>query len=78
MVRTQIQLTEDQAKALKKVAARRGVSMAEVIRESVERIIEESERKEKWQRALAIVGRYRSGLADISVDHDKYLAEEYL
>lgn len=78
MVRTQIQLTEEQAKALKEIAAQRGVSMAELIRESVERIIEEYERKEKWQKALAILGRYRSGLADVSANHDKYLAEDYL
>ena len=32
MVRTQIQLTEDQASRMKSAAARRGVSMAELIR----------------------------------------------
>ena len=32
VVRTQVQLTEAQARALRKVAAREGVSMAEVIR----------------------------------------------
>ncbi len=36
MVRTQIQLTEEQAIKVKKIAARRGVSMAEVIRDAVE------------------------------------------
>ncbi len=78
MVRTQIQLTEEQAKALKEIAAHRGVSMAELIRESVEQIIEERERREKWQKALAIMGCYRSGLSDVSANHDKYLAEDYL
>ncbi|MDP2934937.1 MAG: CopG family transcriptional regulator [Dehalococcoidia bacterium] len=78
MVRTQIQLTEEQAKALKEIAAQRGVSTAQMIRESVERIIEERDRKEKWRKALAIMGRYRSGLSDVSANHDKYLAEDYL
>lgn len=77
MIRTQIQLTEEQAKALREIATQRGVSMAELIRESVERTIEESERKEKWRRALGVMGRYRSGLNDVSSDHDKYLAEDY-
>ena len=77
MVRTQIQLTEEQAKALKEIAAQRGVSTAQMIRESVERIIEERDRKEKWRKALAIMGRYRSGLSDVSANHDKYLAEDY-
>lgn len=77
MVRTQIQLTEQQAQALKEIAARQGVSMAELIRESVDRIIDERERKEKWRSALATMGRYRSGLSDVSANHDEYLAEDY-
>lgn len=77
MVRTQIQLTEEQAMGLKEIAAQRGVSTAQMIRESVERIIEERDRKEKWRKALAIMGRYRSGLSDVSANHDKYLAEDY-
>jgi predicted DNA-binding protein len=36
MIRTQIQLTEEQAARLKAVAARRGISMAEVIRQAVD------------------------------------------
>jgi len=36
MVRTQIQLTEEQARALKEIAAARGESMAEVIRRAVD------------------------------------------
>lgn len=78
MVRTQMQLTEEQAKALKEIAAQRGVSTAQMIRESVERIIKEGERKENWRKAFAIMGRYRSGLSDVSAHHDKYLAEDYL
>lgn len=77
MVRTQIQLSEAQARALKEVAARRGVSMAEVIREAVERIIRENEEAEKWRRSLEIAGRFHSGRSDIAVEHDKYLAEDY-
>ncbi len=77
MLRTQIQLTEQQARAVKELAARRGVSMAELIREAVERIVKEGEDAEKWRRASTIVGKFHSGQSDISVEHDKYLAEEY-
>ena len=78
MVRTQIQLTDEQARALKAMAAQRRVSMAEVIRDAVERMIAEDDRKEKWRSALAVMGRYRSGLSDVSTNHDKYLAEDYM
>ncbi|MGH2555074.1 MAG: ribbon-helix-helix protein, CopG family, partial [Actinomycetota bacterium] len=33
MIRTQVQLTEEQARQLKRVAAERGVSLAEIIRQ---------------------------------------------
>ena len=77
MIRTQVQLTEEQARALKELAAQRGVSMSELVRQAVERILEEREETEKWRRALEIVGRYHSGHSDISVEHDKYLDEIY-
>ena len=28
------------------------------------------------ERALAVVGQFRSGHSDVSVDHDRYLAED--
>ena len=77
LIRTQIQLTEEQAGALKEIASQRGVSTAQLIRESVERTIEERQRKVNWHRALSIMGRYRSGLSDVSAEHDKYLDERY-
>ena len=36
MVRTQIQLTDEQARAIKRIASAKGVSVAEVIRRAVE------------------------------------------
>jgi hypothetical protein len=78
MIRTQIQLTEGQARALKELAARRGISMAELIRQGVEQILAESEQREKRQRALALVGRFDAGPPDVASNHDKYLAEDYL
>ncbi len=78
MVRTQIQLTEDQAKKVKKIAAHRGVPIAEVIRDAVEEAIRSEARtvpENRRKRALEIVGKFRSGKRDVSSKHDKYLAE---
>jgi len=81
MVRTQIQITEKQSKALKGIAARRGVSVAEVVREAVEQKIRsagiEVSREERIRRALAAMNRFRSGKRDVSERHDDYLAEAY-
>ncbi len=77
MIRTQIQLTEGQASALKEIAQQRGVSMAELIRRAVERIVEESDEEDKWRRASSLIGRYHSGRSDVSVNHDQYLDEAY-
>lgn len=77
MIRTQIQLTEGQASALKEIAQQRGVSMAELIRQAVERIVDESDEADKWRRATALIGRYHSGRSDVSINHDQYLDEAY-
>jgi len=78
MIRTQIQLTQEQARAVKEMAANRGVSMAEVIREAVDRLVVEEDRSDKMKSFLKLAGRFSSGLTDVSVNHDKYLEEIYL
>ncbi len=80
MVRTQIQLTEEQAKKIKKIAASRGVPMAEVIRNAVEAVIRSgagSVSEERRERALNIAGKFRSGKRDVSRRHDAYLTESW-
>ncbi|MHB9111970.1 MAG: ribbon-helix-helix domain-containing protein [Thermoleophilia bacterium] len=80
MFRTQIQLTNEQARALKKMAQEKNVSVAAIIRESVDEVLRSQgavSRDEQIQRALAVVGRFHSGKHDISVHHDDYLAEAY-
>ncbi|MFH1437813.1 MAG: CopG family transcriptional regulator [Pseudomonadota bacterium] len=80
MKRTQIQLTEKQAEELKRMAAIRGVSMAELIRQSVEMLLNSSKSvglEERRRRALSVIGRFRSGITDLSERHDKHLAEAY-
>jgi hypothetical protein len=80
MIRTQIQLTEEQSQALREMAAREKVSMAELIRRAVNSLLETSvmiPSEERRRRALAIVGQFHSGKTDISERHDEYLAEAY-
>ena len=80
MVRTQIQLTVEQARKVKKIAASRGVAMAEVIRDAVEGAIRSNAgtvSEEKRKRALETVGKFRSGKQDVSRKHDAYLAEAW-
>jgi hypothetical protein len=80
VIRTQIQLTESQARALRAMASARGVSMAELIRQSLGVLLEEEEsaRSDQRRRALAAVGRFHSGQSDVSERHDDYLAEDFL
>jgi len=79
MIRTQIQLTEEQTEKAKRLAVERGVSMAEVIREAVDRLPERDDRAERFARALAAIKRGgfrdREGKTDVSIHHDEYLAE---
>jgi hypothetical protein len=80
MVRTQIQLTEDQTKALKKIAQSRHLSVAELIRKAVDTVIKSSaviNVEERHKRALEIVGKFSSGKHDVSKKHDLYLTEAY-
>ncbi len=80
MVRTQIQLTEDQAKALKRISMSRHLSIAELIRRAVDTLIKSStvvDVEERQKRAIEIVGQFSSGKHDISEKHDLYLSDAY-
>ncbi len=80
MVRTQIQLTAEQAKRIKKIAASRGVPMAQVIREAVDGAIRSGAgtvSEERRKRAVEITGKFRSGRKDVSRRHNAYLAEAW-
>ena len=79
MVRTQIQLTETQAQSLKRMTHRHRLSMAELIRRGVDRVLTSdlsATPDRKKRKALAASGRFHSGRRDVSVHHDRYLAED--
>ena len=78
MVSTQIELTEEQVKALEALAQKRRLSLGDLIRESIDSLLQAEPRlytEEQKRRALAAVGRYKSGLGDLSRRHDDYLTE---
>jgi hypothetical protein len=78
VIRTQIQLSDDQARGLKRLAAQRGVSMAELIREGAERVLAESDVDERWKRASELIGRYHDPAPDVSSHHDRLAEEAHL
>ena len=79
MIRTQIQIEEEQIKWLREEARARGVSVSQLIREGVAffRAHEERVPEDKKERALAAIGRYSSDVSDVSERHDDYLAEAF-
>ena len=80
MVRTQIQLPEQQVTLLKRLAAQQHVSMAELIRRAVDLFTlspDANNIKERRERAIAAVGRFHSGRGDLAARHDDYLAEAF-
>jgi len=77
MVRTQIQLSEDEVVAVKRLARERSVSMAAVIRDAVDQYVHResgASLEERWRRSLAAVGGLRSGRSDLSQTHDDEFA----
>ena len=71
-VRTQIYLDPELYRLLKEKAREEGVSLAELLR----RIVRDHFRRELTREDfLAIVGLGESGKAEISREHDRYLAE---
>lgn len=77
MIRTQIQLTEEQLSALRKLSAEQGRSVADLIRNSVDHMLADSGREARGQRFLDAAGRFHSSAGDVSENHDKYLAEDF-
>lgn len=80
MVRTQIQLTEVQSEKLKAAAARRGISMAALIRQGIDALLSQHydpSPEEKYLRAARAAGAHHSGTRDTASRHDDYLAEGF-
>jgi hypothetical protein len=78
MIRTQVQLTPEQVKNLKRLSAATGQSIAELVRQGVDQMFAGKgapSREEQRQRSLQALGRFKSRRIDIGREHDRYLAE---
>jgi hypothetical protein len=82
--RTQIYLPEETYQSLKKVARKQGVSMAEVIRKSIEKNIPlksksriKKERDKAWKELMKLSGCIKGEPADFSSNISKYIAKMY-
>ena len=77
MIRTQIQITAEQARALKRLAAKEGKSVAELIRISLDDMLRAGGIKDQAglrRKASAAAGKLL-GPKNLAEKHDDYLAE---
>jgi len=75
MTRIEISLTDQQAAALKQLARRRKISLKRLVRDRVVSLVPPPRApvdEEIRRRAMAISGKFRSGLGDLSKRHDDY------
>lgn len=79
MVRTQVQLTEEQARLLREISSASRESIAALIRRAVDQFLinRKPDRFALYRQASAIVGKFEAGAGDISVEHDRYLEEAF-
>lgn len=84
MIRTQMQLPAEQIDRLKRLAAERRVSVAELVRKGVEVVLNEADRADGWKRTWEALeagwAKQRAmpddgGPTDVAVNHDKYLTD---
>lgn len=77
MRRVQLQFTAEQVEYLEARAARAGQSIASVVREFVEQQRGSDERERRAQDAIAAIreAHFRSGLHDVSENHDEYIVQ---
>lgn len=81
MIRTQIQLTEEQARRLRRRAKDEGVSLAEVIRRYVDEGLSSRAivRSDLYRRASELIGRFpdTKEARDLAREHDRYLDDAF-
>ena len=78
MVKTQVQLPEDDLAALRRLAAEQGVSVSVLVRRGVRQFLTANQapsREELWRRADEVIGKFRSSERDIGRRHDDYFVE---
>jgi len=81
VIRTQLQLTEEQSRELRRLAAAEGISISAVVRRLIDQGLhrDRGSRFTLYERAAGLVGRFsdQDHSDDVARDHDRYLDEEY-
>ena len=79
MVRAQVQFDAAQHRRLKELTAKRGVSVAQLVREGVEVLLSADRAASPWDEVFEIVGKYGRGAPPENVgrEHDLFLDEAY-
>jgi hypothetical protein len=83
MIRTQIQLTEEQYRRLRQWSRQLGVSLSEAVRRCVgsamEQALKNPSYEDRVRAARSVCGKYRDGEGEsrVAQEHDRYLEEAY-
>lgn len=80
MIRTQIQFTHEQLRALRALARQEERSVADLVRQSVAEYLVHRprvDRSECVRRARSLIGRYRSDCPDLAEHHDRHLDDAF-
>lgn len=79
MLRIQAQITEQQARRLKALAAEEGISVAALLRRGADLVLEQAPRQtrdDRHRRALEAIGRFEDD-RDIARRHDEHLDDAF-
>lgn len=81
MLRTQIQISAEQMRKLRKYSRQKGMSMAEAIRRCIDATLDQdsSSDEERYARAEGLLGAFedKDGVKDLAENHDRYLEESF-
>lgn len=80
MIRTQIQITAEQAVRLRALSVELRQPIAKLIRTSIDLFLQKDSgisRERRLARAKGAVGRFASSHRDVSAKHDRYVSESF-
>jgi hypothetical protein len=79
VIRTQVSLTEEQMRRLRREARRRRVSLAAIVREAIDRAVpnEDVARSDRVSALLGVAGAGASGTGTVAREHDTVLTERW-
>ena len=77
VIRTQVSLTEEQMRRLRREARRRHISLAAVVRDAIDRTVpdEDQARRDRVETLLGVAGTAASGTGTVARDHDALLPD---